>query len=752
MPADNVEFSGDRRFRLYHWGDDRGDHTRWSIRLEHAPTGAIVLDLTDDAAYLESYRFSDAGKLLHLILTRAARDVVRYPATIDLETGLYYHHPQPREAHGPAGRAEDLETLARTGRVPEFDPAALVRWPASDKLDSSAEPGAAVRNPSTPPVPEATQQKIPKASAAAEPEDKPPLKLSSDGQWQIDVDFYELVPLGWIERTSLVHVPTGKAVLDLTGTYWDCEATFVPHCNQVRLTVRPLVGAPRLTVKIDLDCLLYWEESGEDLGTLRWEESGEIERVAGGVQAAPLAELQQRLTAEPDVVRPAERSRATGPMWPRWAFGGAAPAAGATPQPMEARKTGRPVCSLACMAFMSSEDGRKLVHAAVRTGDTGEPVLSTLGTRWDLHGHEVDTTDLILHLHHADDPLLHKTVLVWPIGEASFGDLEGATSGRNIQAEIVRLDTEARTRPRGVAPARDYVPPPPHEIAEPKSSGRHFRGEVEHDNTARPKHLPASEYVIETCAIEIAPHRYEDELRLKHPHVARPALDLFESGWCGSAECGGHEWRFDLWYPPIESRRLTLTVKPGPGTARVNRVAGTLPLRFVEMHLAAFRLHDDFEAMLRALGAGPTAPDQPALTIPIGTVDRVPRLEFWRAPEPRSPLFQPRLVTAAGRAELDLRGTAWTISIHAWPGSAGMGVPREGFSFRLARFGTSTPIEDYTGVYTFHPDSMRITRNGSEGSTALAVMHGVAHSARTAAAVDQRLGQAIALGRGLPVP
>ena len=290
MPADNIEFSGDRRFRLFFWDEVRDGGVRRSIRLEHAPNSTTVLDLTDDACDVESWRFSDGGTLLHLRLSRIDRTIVGYPATIDLATGLYYHHPQPRDAHAPAGHASDLEIIARTGiPPPAHAPGEPVRWPTPQTLDWSETPGKRVRNPD-PVAPAAT---VPRQDTPKEIDGLPHGKyVSSDGQWRLEFDLFELVPLAWIEQARIVHTPTGTVVLDLTNAHWDCEAEFTPSCNQLHLSVNTYAGVVQLRVKIDLDCLYYWEVAGEAMTR------------PGGVQAGTVADLQRRLTDTPDRIAP----------------------------------------------------------------------------------------------------------------------------------------------------------------------------------------------------------------------------------------------------------------------------------------------------------------------------------------------------------------------------------------------------------------------------------------------------------------
>ena len=134
--------------------------------------------------------------------------------------------------------------------------------------------------------------------------------VSSDGAYRLEFDASEVSPPLWIERLRITMTTSNRVLFDLTSAEWDCEAAWIGECNMLRLKICTPRCEQRLIVKIDLDCMLYWEEEGPDLGQ------------PGGVLAAPVWELQQRLTAERGVIHKAERSGATGSMWPAASFGG----------------------------------------------------------------------------------------------------------------------------------------------------------------------------------------------------------------------------------------------------------------------------------------------------------------------------------------------------------------------------------------------------------------------------------------------
>lgn len=267
MLAVAEEYSACRRFRLVRL--PRADGSE-GIRLELAASATVALDLGDERAVVEGCCFDAGGRpLLHLRLSRADRSLVMYPATLDLERGVYYHG-EPRAAHAPAGRAEDLEAIARGAGPCEFDPAAPVRWPEPGPVPFEAA-AASEQGATTPPV----------VIEPAEPPGDP--RVSSDGAWRLESFRFEDGPEGYDGHARILETASGRAVLDCTGSNWYSRARFNPVANQLWIRFQHADGRRLLDVFVDLDCLLYWETDAE----------GRF--LPGGRLAASLAELQARL-------------------------------------------------------------------------------------------------------------------------------------------------------------------------------------------------------------------------------------------------------------------------------------------------------------------------------------------------------------------------------------------------------------------------------------------------------------------------
>jgi len=396
MPADNVEYSRDGRWSIRHWSTDAGTN----LQLEHLPTGEILLDLTSDVVDVETWNFSKDQALLHLRVARRDRQITSTPITLDLTTGLYYHHPDPRQAHGPVGDAEDLRLSLEEAKPPRGHDWATFRprWVARELLDHPKVPDvtspdgkflidlntnairmAEVLHPvkiievaskavlldlwgtmydtravfesgtgrlllkltkypevapslrlaidlerevywdtagttvSDPPRgyldelqhrlglgiaelgPRDWSPSVRRSKRPGDPKPKeavmarPRLWSNEDGHWALRIDPFEVGPRDVRQQAVIEHIPSAELALDLRGSPWECAGEFMRGCNQLFLSVSEKGGKRTLRVKIDLDCKLYWEESGTMVG--------EAGGGAGGVQAGFLQELQARLGA-----------------------------------------------------------------------------------------------------------------------------------------------------------------------------------------------------------------------------------------------------------------------------------------------------------------------------------------------------------------------------------------------------------------------------------------------------------------------
>jgi hypothetical protein len=266
------ELSRDRRFVLVRLHDNAGGVPRQRVRLDLAHSRACVLDLSDPGCRADVGTLDAGGRaLLHLRLSRLDGSVVMYPATLDLDTGLYYHG-DPRHTHAPAGQAADLEAIARgDGPPPEFDRARHVRWPDAGQLAREVLP-----------MPEPVQPEpvadVPVPESVTEPQQ------SSDGRWRLESWTFEDGHEGYRGHARIVDTVNHTVVFDLNGSNWYSRGEFNPGACQLTLDLLHADGRQRLFVFIDLDCLLYWDVES-------------IKNLTLNKMPASLAQLQQRLMA-----------------------------------------------------------------------------------------------------------------------------------------------------------------------------------------------------------------------------------------------------------------------------------------------------------------------------------------------------------------------------------------------------------------------------------------------------------------------
>lgn len=240
------------------------------ILLIHAPTGREMLDLRDAAYVVQSYRFAADPPLLHLVVRRADHAIGAMPVTIDLQTGLFYHHPSPRDGR-PKGDVTDLvESLARAAPPPERDFRSFApRWIERVKLDWQGRGVQDVR--------------------------------SACGRFLLDLTTHTYLDGEFIHPARLVEAATGRILLDLRGTTWDVRGAFEPD-GRLFLTLRRAgANCAERFVRIDPRLGVYWEgnraRSAATSGTL---ESLQAEL---GMSAAELREAGVAFDAGRDAAR-----------------------------------------------------------------------------------------------------------------------------------------------------------------------------------------------------------------------------------------------------------------------------------------------------------------------------------------------------------------------------------------------------------------------------------------------------------------
>lgn len=353
--------------------------------------------------------------------------------------------------------------------------------------------------------------------------------------------------------------------------------------------------------------------------------------------------------------------------------------------------------TLRLMRFTAT-DGACCTLFKLHTRD-GKEMLSTAHTRWDLVGYQFGENVCTLRLVHADDPLERRRIIAWPPDFATFDTFAEQEPVEAIQNALLDIDRERREAPRVLVPPQEYVaslrpPPPP---PPPKPIAAYFRGDLTITAESLAQAEQPDRFTLETEDVEIAPHRFEREIRFCN-QAGRIVFDLFGCGWIGSAAWHDDRWRCGISRATGEEMECSFTIDPETYQARVDD-GRALPLAFVEYQLRSYHFHDRPEALRAALDHGPRERNEPVVTVrvrdgmahalrldqPVREADAEahPRstahvatddadavstpsctLELWRgAAAIRAPFLQPRLLAPDGRVLFDLRGTHWGAMI-----------------------------------------------------------------------------------------
>ncbi|MCL4210658.1 MAG: hypothetical protein HRU76_05495 [Phycisphaeraceae bacterium] len=405
-----------------------------------------------------------------------------------------------------------------------------------------------------------------------------------------------------------------------------------------------------------------------------------------------------------------------------------------------------------------TDDGLRLTQFTLRDR-AGRNLLTTLGTRWRLFGLESFENGRAFHLVHADDPLLIRQVLIWPAVEQAkldpFGSVMSLTRARE---ELAAIDAAARQSPRAIPVRAGYfesLAPKPTDTA---PNSRWW------ENPAQPATLAPDAFTLDADPVEIAPHWFEEQLRLLGPD-RRPVFDLTECGWFGEGRIEGDHWTLNL-VRPHEGTRLELRMWPGEKQASLPG-GPRHPMDFVQRAMRNYHLYDRIDVLRGVLMRGPAPSDQPAASIPVidgavGFVGEPPRrvtveppchvLELWPGePEIATPFLHPRLVDPVGRAMFDLRGSRWGAMIE-WDAAPGalLGDPAPAFILRLINRDERERFGAASLRLAVHLGSCCVRGLGGEGSTSLGRLHLDAHHCVTPDMLLEWLTESLGRGRDLP--
>jgi hypothetical protein len=382
------------------------------------------------------------------------------------------------------------------------------------------------------------------------------------------------------------------------------------------------------------------------------------------------------------------------------------------------------------LAF-TGKDGRGQVQFTASDRD-GNAILSTAGTRWDVHGMETFENGRSLYVHHIDDPSLLKRIIIWPPRSATLDSFAEAVTPAELAKQLEEMDAQAAANPqepplpkdyiKSVGTIKPYIPP------SPKDLGR----EDEIEDSER--------FEVDFTEHEVGPNQWAKSPRLIDILTDVLMLDLTQTQWDASVDQDGADMVFTLRHFPDGDRELEFRTDPITGMARVNGVE--LPLTVLNRHLVNFELYDNWEALMATLAQAPAIAPKPRaevlLKAPLGF-----SIELWPG-DARSPLpfLSPRIVSPKGKAILDMRGSVWTALVE--PGDS-----------RITLELINADAEERSDVplrIDINPTSPRVTSDSIPGSTVLAALGPAIQECRTASWMLEELQELFTRGKDIPLP
>lgn len=229
-----------------------------------------------------------------------------------------------------------------------------------------------------------------------------------------------------------------------------------------------------------------------------------------------------------------------------------------------------------------THDSIRLTQFAMKARDGGT-MLTSMSTRWNLHGLETFENGRTLHLSHADDPTLRQRVIVWPPDSGTFETFAERLPTAALQKELLARDERIMASPGEIVPPANYDDSiKPREAYTPPAKPRYCKGEEEWDEEPKqPPGPPVEDFKAETVPEETAPHRFEDQVRLVSKHGGPAVFDLTECGWFGGARLDPGVWRLDVHRSNEPGSALSVQVWPGRKQAFVRNGSGVYPIWLV---------------------------------------------------------------------------------------------------------------------------------------------------------------------------
>jgi hypothetical protein len=381
-------------------------------------------------------------------------------------------------------------------------------------------------------------------------------------------------------------------------------------------------------------------------------------------------------------------------------------------------------------------EGIHFLHAALELPD-GKVVLSTAGTRWNLHGIEHFENGTSLYLHHLDHPTVEQRIIFWPPGQGTFDSFAEAMPATALAKELHRRDEELSAKPaQPLKPPASYFRDIDREWPIEEKDGREEAfGE---DSPA----MDPLRFELASVVRELKDGRSIQNPCLTDIMQEEILFNLVDTDWDASARQDGRNWSLSLRHVPHPGQTVTLYIDLDRRAAMIDTDSTLLSLGWIERHLRNFALYESWNAMHDALRRGPTKRKQPDLVIPLAEGFRA---ELWAGvPLYPLPFLQPHILDPNGNTVFDLRNTFWSAAIRS-DGN----VPK----VILILSSGERSDRDLTSEYPLNLDliSHRVTCASLEGFTTIGMLQGVVRGVRGVKWMLEELPKWFAKGKSVEV-